>query len=96
MAKLHQLDEAIRVLSAGIATNPNHRPQQDELERLAEQKWRDLHAKLMTRVDMLDRESLINEPTLTRLTCIERTCLFTVICRKAPQTICPHCRPWAI
>ncbi|MDO1497332.1 glycosyltransferase [Pseudomonas putida] len=61
LAKLHQLDEAIRVLSAGIATNPNHRPQQDELERLAEQKWRDLHAKLMTRVDMLDRESLINE-----------------------------------
>ncbi|OUM36987.1 glycosyl transferase [Pseudomonas putida] len=61
LAKLHRLDEAIQVLSDGIASNPNHRPQQDELERLAEQKWRDLHAKLMTRVDMLDRERLIND-----------------------------------
>lgn len=61
LAKLHRIDEAIQILSEGIAANPNHRPQQDELERLAEQKWRDLHAKLMTRVDMLDRERLINE-----------------------------------
>lgn len=61
LAKLHQLDEAIQVLAEGIAVNPNHRPQQDELERLAEQKWRDMHAKLMTRVDTLDRERLIND-----------------------------------
>ncbi|MFK3921076.1 glycosyltransferase [Pseudomonas fulva] len=60
LAKLHRLDEAINVLSAGIAVNPNHRPQLDELERLAEQKWRDIHAKLMTRVDMLDRKGLID------------------------------------
>lgn len=61
LAKLHQINEAIKVLSDGIASNPNHRPQQDELERLAEQKWRELHAKLMTHVDMQDRESLITE-----------------------------------
>lgn len=61
LAKLHRIDEAIKILSDGIANNPNHRPQQDELERLAEQKWRDLHAKLMTRVDMQDREGLIND-----------------------------------
>lgn len=61
LAKLHRLDEAIQVLAEGIAINPNHRPQQDELERLAEQKWRDLHAKLMTRVDTLDRERLISD-----------------------------------
>ncbi|MBA6144342.1 glycosyltransferase [Pseudomonas sp. p99-361] len=61
LAKLHRLDEAIQVLADGIAVNPNHRPQQDELERLAEQKWRDVHAKLMTRVDTLDRERLIRD-----------------------------------
>ncbi|WP_144967215.1 glycosyltransferase [Pseudomonas sp. DE0010] len=60
LAKLHQLDEAIQVLSAGIAENPNHRPQLDELERLAEQKWREIHARLMTQVDMLDRQRLID------------------------------------
>lgn len=60
LSKLHRLDEAISILSEGISTNPNHRPQLDELERLAEQKWRDVHAKLMTRVDMLDRDYLID------------------------------------
>lgn len=60
LSKLHRLDEAISVLSEGISANPNHRPQLDELERLAEQKWRNVHAKLMTRVDMLDREYLID------------------------------------
>lgn len=60
LAKLHRLDEAIKVLSEGIAKDPTHRPQLDELERLAEQKWRDVHAKLMTRVDMLDRKRLID------------------------------------
>ncbi|WP_445673334.1 glycosyltransferase [Pseudomonas ceruminis] len=61
LAKLNRIDEAIEVLAEGIAINPNHRPQQDELERLANQKWRELHANLMTRVDMLERERLISD-----------------------------------
>lgn len=60
LAKLHRLDEALSVLAEGIAENPNHKPQVDELDRLAEQKWRDVHAKLMARVDMLDRSRLID------------------------------------
>nr|WP_314876141.1 glycosyltransferase [uncultured Pseudomonas sp.] len=61
LAKLHRIDEAITVLSEGIANNPNHRSQQDELDHLAKQKWRDVHARLMTHVDTQNRQMLIED-----------------------------------
>lgn len=61
LKKLHRLDEAIEMLSNGILRNPNHRALYDELDRLVEQKWQDLHATMMVRVDMNDRDNLIQE-----------------------------------
>ncbi|MGJ7548726.1 glycosyltransferase [Pseudomonas alloputida] len=59
--RLHRPDEAIEMLSKGILRNPNHRALYDELDRLVDQKWQDLHAAMLVRVDMQDRDLLIQE-----------------------------------